>query len=647
MKNPTPLFTPPMALLLGAAGLLALASCMDRHPAAVEMAGRPLMSHAPITIDGTINPDEWAHATCFEFDAPSTGGTTVRARFCAQHDADNWYWSLVSTRPWSNGGDVLRIFLRTGEGAPLYDEIRWQQSYAGGDRHRRSSDNYETSHLDAIQDGVVVRSGSGGSTSFEGRKPRIGDVNDHDLHLFADIQVMVTVEQSDRSGTSGWQSYAFGDPPPPPVQGNVKVVVEGIPPEITDRIAVVARDANREADLTDTEQFDVQPCWITQPGTCEAWFNVTGRPVFSAEPTRIRYPEDHILWANHRPVEVFSTAALFQATVFVQDPSGDYGVGGSFEKVDTYLNQAFENAKNVPSDGAQHTITIEVRKNNVAVVTCNSNNITDGTYLFAGTLFNPSVFSNIPAIPGPNSPGIAGYVGLHGGPTTPCQMVLANNLTYIVKGDDYQGNTFSGSCTTEGPCNTTPDFSGGYVVQHYIPDPVGDGNPDSNYMTFGLVGGGSNNHLHWKVNTIGLKHAKQRTSTWEFQFIYRTSEFSVEQTLMATVVCNKSGDGSCVLDNVNPRRLADMVFPVGTPDGFGRVDPSDSGIGYAQILLNVSGVVSARLRVRSVDSESPREFVPDEGLNDSFLNIVNGYAHWNKQADIDRGLGSQSVFLPF
>jgi hypothetical protein len=418
-------------------------------------------------------------------------------------------------------------------------------------------------------------------------------------------------------------------------------------------ISLVARIADPAADLGDRRNFDVQRCVPTNVGECEAVFVLTtgSRYVFSAEPLRISDPQDHIVWANHRPVPVFvGDQPRFEPTVFVQSDAAmaAFGDGESRRKIDENLDLAYARALPLPDSGAA-TLIIELQAAQVRVNSCSG--VPDGTYVFGGVLFDPPRWSNIPVAPNPNSPAIAQHVTRFDlSAPEPCELVSSRDRTVIVKGYHYlAGQGFSGSLDAFSldPVNLTPDRQ--YVIQHYIPDPRHDGNPDGDYMTFGLLVGATD-QLHWKVNTRGLVGAQQKTSTWEFEFRFRTSPAGPETPLRATVTCNRFGDGACELVQVLPQELAGMVIrDPGDPDEFGRIHPV-TGIGYLQILLDVATVQSARLRARTLDNtslhERPGDIIPDEGLTVEYLNIFDGYAHWLPGGDLQRGR-SRSMYIPF
>jgi len=419
-------------------------------------------------------------------------------------------------------------------------------------------------------------------------------------------------------------------------------------------VSVLARNADPSSDVSDPRNFDVRLCVPTNTGECLASFSLTPgeRYVFAVEPLRIDDPRDHLVWANHRAVPVFeSFAPGFESTVFVQsDAQGaGYAEGSNARKIDEYLDLAYARARPLPGDAVQ-VITIEPKTANVRVNSCTG--VPDQTYVYGGVLFDPDRWTHIPVFPNPNSPAIAQYAARYNaGQAEPCTLVTAEDRTVILKGRNYQtGENFSGilDAFSRDPVNLTPDPS--YVIQHYIPDPRRDAHPDIDFMTFGLLSSAPD-QLRWKINATGLTDGVRRVSAWEFHFLFRTSVHAPEETLVATVVCNAQGDGACALQGVEPEKRADLLVRLpNAPAEFGRVDPS-TGVGYVQILLASGGLHAARLSVRGAvvndrRTETPRDFVPDRGSTIPYLGIFDGFAHWNRQMDLNRGRG-RSLHIPF
>jgi hypothetical protein len=417
-------------------------------------------------------------------------------------------------------------------------------------------------------------------------------------------------------------------------------------------VSVIARVADRDADLADPRHFDVKRCFPSTIGECWAAFSLIPglRYVFSAEPLRVDDPQDHLVWANRRPVPVYEDFLPgIEGTVFVHDdlPGAGYDQGSSLRKIDENLDLAYARARPLPERAP--TITIEPRVDAVRVNACTG--VPDGTYVFGAVLFDAGRWSNIPVVATPDYPAIAQYAARYrANAPAPCMLVTSEDRTVILKGYNFVSDqVFSGSLDafSREPANLTPDAA--YVIQHYIPDPLGDGNPDSDYMTFGLLSDASD-HLHWKVNSRGLVGTGQKESVWEFVLHFRSSAVGFAASLRITVACNRDGSGACALDRVVPAKLAGMLIRnPEDPDEFGRVDPV-TGAGYLQVLLEASGIHSARLRASTIDTKSagerPGDFVPNVGLTVGYLNILDGYVHWTRADDLRRGR-SRSMFIPF
>jgi hypothetical protein len=647
MKTPALLLPRTLALALGAAGLLALASCMDHYPLDPnrtiplfdhDLSGALLSGSGTTSVtDGVFTFSDWENAGQISFIVKTASDETI-ATLRVMNDDEDLFISVRTQKPLSGANqDVFTIQLESGGETVVYglDRGEFFDEYCEtliGD-HPSDCDSGFESH------GAGQRLGSGGATTYETSMPLsvfgldVDDVVNARLIFTPGGAAATTVWPA-----TGWSQIRiahfddeddeiFDDP----LRPNVTVIVE----DAACAVSVVLR-----SEL----EYRLQRAEETVPGTCQTtFFNLEPgtSPVISALNAILTHPGQREIWPTNELIPHFPAPPLREGAVMVQPAEAIvFGQGTSERLIPPNYYLAFERRKPLPTAEQMADLHFTGVKNPEITLalqygfakSVNILGLPTGSQAFAVLPYDPDkVFPTFAQ----GTPGGGVFANTPSNPTTMIVGFDENTDDHetVFTAVDPDGNVYSGTWDGNSPDVTlfpAPDcFHSEYVV-----DPRNDGHPDISLVTYCtekerdtegniVLDGGQPRQsdsfaVNWNVHGLSTpRNRRPPFSRWQLDVLVPTA--TGEQTVRVIVYCEESKD--CERQEVHPRSWANKVDVDGSVDG--------DGNGYARVVLDFSGVNQARLRVRGADNDSNNDFAPDDGLTQA-PNIVDGWALWER-----------------
>jgi hypothetical protein len=618
MKSATVPLLKSLALLWGAAGVLVLGGCMERHPAdpsavtpSFSTAGEPLSHWGTATVDGNVEATWGGAAVHGPFTAfvPGTD-KTARVTFRVMNNADWMYFLVEYDRPVSDPNNVVRLEFRQNG---TIDEI-WFSS--GSPLDRFSADGGSTFRLDTsvpggTSDVIGVRRNSGGRTVYEFAKRRLApgapdlastprrDVAFVDFTPVAYTLQLIPGGSAANTTVSGTlEAAVFNDPNKP----DLVVTVLGSRCDVT----VTARNVDT------TEEGDgwlLRRAVQTADGTCRARFIdvPAARYAVTARNTIIKDRTLFQVWPNTGDVDIDLTLPNHQGAVWVENIPATVPQGGTSMPLnpDNYLDAVA--AATALGTTEIRNVTLQFTEGRTA----SCSNAPQGSFVHAMVAFSsthprfgllPPASSNGNAAP----PALGTFVG-QANQDGSCSLQVPSNEDVVVE-TVFEGTTYSGLLDASDEnvdLNRAPKLTGTW----YILDGWGDGDPlDIGMVIFGLeraADGTPTNAFAVQAQVRGFDETGKST----YQFELDMNPTTAPQSIRVTVQCTRGA--TCVQTDVQPANQAERVL-----GATGDVDPD--GNGYVRLRLDFSGVDLADLRMRTFAPGTGHDFAPNDVPGSNF-----------------------------